>query len=177
QLDSPLTAKGINSAKKLRDYFNNIEMNIIYSSDSIRARETCKHGFSSDTPLIISKLLRERSLGDFEGKRIEDVKKDQRYIKFFNDSNFTEFRHSFHQKAPFGENYLDVYKRIQIFFNQIFLNENHSSVIIAHQTTIRCCLLYLREISKEEVFNLRIPNCEPIVVDIKKGVIYERCIE
>ncbi|EAF6917950.1 histidine phosphatase family protein, partial [Listeria monocytogenes] len=51
------------------------------------------------------------------------------------------------------------------------------SVIIAHQTTIRCCLLYLREISKEEVFNLRIPNCEPIVVDIKKGVIYERCIE
>ncbi|EPE9052588.1 histidine phosphatase family protein [Listeria monocytogenes] len=57
------------------------------------------------------------------------------------------------------------------------MNENHFSVIIAHQTTIRCFLLYLREISKEEVFNLRIPNCEPIVVDIKKGVIYERCIE
>lgn len=65
-------------------------------------------------------MLRERSLGDFEGKRIVDVKKDQRYIKFFNDSNFTEFRHSFHQKAPFGGNYLDVYKRIQIFLIRFF---------------------------------------------------------
>lgn len=46
----------------------------------------------------LSPLLRERSLGVFEGEYKDEISANPKYEKYFNDPNFKDFRHSFSQK-------------------------------------------------------------------------------
>ena len=69
QLNSNLTEKGIEQAKKTGDELKDIKFDMIFSSDSTRAYDTALI-IKLDRELIIetSHLLRERSFGSFEGK-------------------------------------------------------------------------------------------------------------
>ena len=68
QLDVPLTERGIESAKNLKTYFYNIKIDDVYVSDLTRTKETYQYIFPYDIPTTVTSLLRERSLGLFEGQ-------------------------------------------------------------------------------------------------------------
>lgn len=95
----------------------------------------------------------QRSLGVFEGKNKQEVSEDVEYERYFNDPEFKDFRHSFSQKAPEGESYQDVYERIEHFFNEELNHDDENIVIIAHQVVIRCILVYLGELNKEDALD------------------------
>ena len=131
-----------------------------------RTRQTYNAIFDKDIPAETTALLRERSLGIFEGLHVEDVEQQSEYTHFFNDDNYREFRHSFTQKAPEGESYEDVLARVQHFFEQEVDKSLDSIAIVAHQVVIRCIFVYLGYETKAQVIDKKIENCKPYYVEL-----------
>jgi len=74
--DSPLTANGINQAKKLARKFKKIKVDAIFSSDLARAKRTAEIiAIEKQLAVETSELLRERSFGKYEGHTMKDIKK------------------------------------------------------------------------------------------------------
>ena len=163
--DTDLTEKGIEDAKKLAN--NEIIKSIqkVYCSDLNRAIDTAKLA-KPGYELNIDKRLRERSLGDFEGNYPEDLIKNEEYKKYFTDNEYKKFRTDFIQKAPNGENYTDIIKRTKIFLDSLNMEEDITIGIFSHMHCIRCLMYNLLKFTqKERIFNLKIKNCEPYVIE------------
>jgi len=64
-----LSEKGKKQSMKVAERLRNEKIDCIYSSDLARAADTAKEisKFHPDTPLILTKELRERKLGEYEG--------------------------------------------------------------------------------------------------------------
>lgn len=165
QLDVPLTEYGKQSASELTEYFKEQPIEHVYVSDLLRTQQTFEHIFTYPVTMTTTSLLRERSLGLFEGKFKDDISENQKYAKYFSDPNFKDFRHSFTQKAPEGESYQDVYERVKTFMDDVVDRQLDHIVIVAHQVVIRCFLVYFEQFSKEDVIEQNIENCKPYVID------------
>ncbi|PHK48547.1 histidine phosphatase family protein [Staphylococcus edaphicus] len=165
QLDVSLTERGTNAAQLLQTDFENKSIDHIYISDLLRTRQTYNAIFDKFIPVSVTSLLRERSLGLFEGKMIKEVEEDPKYKHFFENENYADFRHSFTQKAPEGESYADVLQRVRQFFENEVDDSFSSIAIVAHQVVIRCCLVYLGYETEETVIDKKIENCVPYEVE------------
>ncbi len=160
-----LTKLGKNQASNLAD--NDIVKAIekVYSSDLIRTVQTAKLA-KPGYEIYLSKDLRERSLGIFEGKEMKDLLSSYEYNKYITDEKFNKFRRDFIQKAPNGENYTDVFLRCKNFLNTLDFSEKTIVGIFSHMHVIRCLFLNMFKITpKEEVFNLTIKHCTPYVIE------------
>lgn len=161
QFDCELSENGKKAAKDLRDniYIKQIEK--IYSSDLKRALQTAKLS-TERLDIIIDKRLRERSLGDFNGKYAKQLK--EKYPDYFDNGKFKNFSNDFIVKAPNGENNTEVMKRARDFINTIDLNENTTIGIFSHGRYLGCFIALLMNLEKEETLKLKIPNTVPIVL-------------
>lgn len=120
--EGTLSETGIMQAEKLSAKLKDEKFSIIYSSDLGRAARTTtiisKH--HPDTPVIYTKDLRERDLGEFQGKTRQecgwDIKPGSEYPEPVN-----------------GENTPEVYFRAQKFYTYL-LNKhiNESLLIVTH---------------------------------------------
>lgn len=163
--DTDLTEKGIEEARKLANNAIIKSIERVYCSDLDRAIATAKLA-KPGYGLNIDKRLRERSLGDFEGKYPEDLENDERFSKYFTDENYKKFRIDFVQKAPNGENYTDVMERAKSFLDSLDMDENITIGIFSHMHCIRLIIYNLLKFEpKEKIFNLKINNCEPYVIE------------
>ena len=69
QKDIELNDKGINEARKAKDEFNNLKIDLIMCSPLKRAKETAKIlNEDKNINIIYKKELTERGLGNFEGE-------------------------------------------------------------------------------------------------------------
>ena len=159
--NTPLAESGKEMAKKLQNnsYVKSIEK--VYASDLDRAIETAELAIPN-TKIWIDKNLRERSLGNFENHSQKRIK--EKYPEYFPDGK-AKFRHDFQLKAPRGENYTDVCNRCKIFLNSLNLLSDETIGVFSHMHFIRCFLYTLTNMSKEDMLKIRIPNCEPIVLE------------
>ena len=162
--DCELTELGYEQAKKVigNPLLENIDA--WYSSNLVRAIETART--ITDRDILIDRRLQERSLGEFEGLKIESVKKDPRYKKYFTDPQFMQFRSSFTQKAPGGESYGDVCSRVEPFIQEFAGKDYNRVAIVTHFCVIRCIVKILGNLSEEETLNFKVSNCEPICVQL-----------
>lgn len=159
--NTPLAESGREMAKKLQTNEIIKSINKVYSSNLDRAIETAKLAIP-EKEIIIDKNLSERSLGNFENNPERIIKEN--YPEYFPNGN-ANFRQDFKNKAPGGENYTDVCLRCNNFLNSINLNSRETIGIFSHMHFIRCLIYVLTNISKEEMLKLKIPNCEPIVLE------------
>ncbi len=74
QLDVPLTDTGTKSADDLCDYFKEKQIKHVYVSDLLRTQQTFEHIFPYDIASTTTPLLRERSLGVFEGEYKDEIR-------------------------------------------------------------------------------------------------------
>lgn len=74
--DIPLNDTGRSQASSLREKFENIIIDHVYSSDLIRAQATAMLAFGEECKLILSKNLREINVGDFEGVHRDNLEED-----------------------------------------------------------------------------------------------------
>ena len=162
--DCELTELGYQQAKKVigNPLLENIDA--WYSSNLVRAIETART--ITDRDIIVDRRLQERSLGEFEGLKIESVKKDPRYKKYFTDPRFMQFRNSFTQKAPGGESYGDVCSRVEPFIQELSGKDYNKVAIVTHFCVIRCIVKVLGNLSEEETLSFKVSNCEPICVQL-----------
>lgn len=175
-----LTEKGIDSAKELGKLKEIQEIQSVYCSDLNRAIDTAKYA-KPGYELNIDKRLRERDLGIFEGKEKQELLESEEYKKYVLDSRFNKFKADFFQRAPEGESYEEVSKRVKEFLESLDFDKNATIGIFAHFHCIRCLLLNLLDIQpKEKVLNLKIRNCEPYIIEKtrnSKGVLLSHKLE
>ncbi len=160
-----LTEQGKNQASILakNDIIKSIEK--VYSSDLIRAIQTAKLA-KPGYELNLSKDLRERCLGIFEGKEKKDLLSSNEYNKYITDKKFSKFRTDFVQKAPNGENYTDVSIRCKRFLDSLDFTDDITIGIFSHYHAIRCLFLNMFKIEpRERVFELQIQHCMPYVIE------------
>ncbi|WP_026512639.1 histidine phosphatase family protein [Butyrivibrio sp. NC2007] len=162
--DCDLTATGYRQAQALNGspIFENV--NKYYCSPLKRAVKTARA--FTDAELVIDDRIMERSLGDFEGKKIIDIKSDPQYAKYFNDPFYMRFRKDFEAKAPNGENFHDVCMRVKPFVMEILQEGLDKVVIVSHFVVIKCIIKELLELSEDETLSLKVHNCDPIVIEV-----------
>ena len=161
QYDCELSEDGKKAAINLKDnnYIKQIKQ--LYSSDLKRALETAKLS-TGRTDIIIDKRLRERSLGDFNGKYAIDLKK--KYPDYFDEGKFKNFNNDFIFKATNGENNTEVIERAKDFIKNIDLTSNNTIGIFSHGRFLSCFIGLLMNLDQNIILKIKIPNTFPIVL-------------
>lgn len=120
--DAPLSNVGIDQAKNLNQYFDNIKIDLICCSDLRRATETVSNAFGKSIPLIVDRRLREINYGDFNGapkSKVDGLK--PKYI---------------HTPFPNGESYQVAVQRTIEFYQELKLQHpNDTVLIVGHRAT------------------------------------------
>jgi 2,3-bisphosphoglycerate-dependent phosphoglycerate mutase len=168
QFDTPLTHKGRAQAIEAAAIISKLpflRLKRIISSDLGRAVETSelvKAHLRSGPVVEYTTLLRERYTGAFEGRRIQDLERE--YPEYFRDPDLVRWRADYSQKAPGGENFDEVTKRIEPLLNRLLNDEAGDSLVVSHIRVICCALGWLLKLAPEQTVALKVPNGEPIIV-------------
>jgi probable phosphoglycerate mutase len=117
QLDGKLTERGILMVQKLAERLKEVHFDAVYSSDLGRCKETTEilMQFHEGQTVTYDPLLREKSMGEFEGQRltrtIEEARKRNVPFRYF--------------KGVTGESWVNVSERAEQFL--LKLVRTHSS--------------------------------------------------
>lgn len=169
QFDSPLSSVGIKQATSLKGHVALDDICEAFCSDSERTVKTAELAMNGGIPITQTNLLRERSLGVFEGMNVSDAKNHPELSKYFSDPELRKFRHNFNLSAPGGESYGDVLLRVKRFFEALDMRHGGSIAIVSHLCTIRCILKFLLGIDEDEALQLFVPNCHLVEVIRSNG--------
>lgn len=126
---NPLSATGKAQAIKLGKRFNDIKLDIVYSSDLSRAQETAKIiADMKNLPVNVSKLLRERYWGSLQGKTFEEAQKE--YKAAFLEESKVEGEEALNFKyVEDMESLKDTIARFKRFLETI-VNKQHGKTIL-----------------------------------------------
>jgi len=197
-VDVPLSEKGIEEAQKAGVVIENINFDIIYVSTLIRALETAmivmSKNKSGKAPIVIhqekektgewSKIynesieadsipvyqdwhLNERYYGELQGKNKAET------AKIYGDEQVHIWRRSYDVPPPNGEALKNTAERTIPFFKEsiIPLLESGKNVLIsAHGNSLRSIVMFLDNLTKEEVLNLELATGKPIYYEYEKGI-------
>lgn len=167
--DSPLTEEGVIQALALLQHPMLLDVRKIISSNLGRAYTTAKLIFPG-MEIEQSEDATERSLGDLEGMKEEDVIKKYGYTK----EALQTIRHSYGpDRAPNGENYSDVRSRVLRLISGVELENWEKVAIVLHGVITKVAITYLCGKNPNLAFELNIPHCQPIVLEkTKKSPLY-----
>lgn len=144
--NSDLTDKGVKLAKNLNKVIRENNIELVISSSLGRAKETAKYAIGDlDIPLIIMDEFKEINLGDWEGKKLVDLEKED-------GKNFYNFWHNPDEyKSQGGESYEDVINRVTLGFIKMIKDyEGKRILLVTHGMTLMCILsVLLRKELKE----------------------------
>ena len=138
QIDAPLDERGIEQAACTAHYIlKNYKIDCIYSSDLCRAYNTVKPVAEAlGLPITTSKGLRELFVGEWEGRCIDEVKKEDPEGMAFYRKRVPE------SCTPGGETRLQLRERITRTMAEIAAENDGKTVLIgSHGGAIRalCC--------------------------------------
>ena len=112
--------------------------------------------------LIIDKNLEEQNFGVWEGKKVsavwDELKKNE------NQHNFSFICPE--TRPPNGESFLDQYRRVKSFIENLNVKDYKSLVIIAHAGTIRGFLSYMLELEPNKAISIEIAHLSITVFEI-----------
>jgi len=148
--NSDLTKKGIENAKKLGEYLNNISFDKIYCSPAGRAIQTANY-IIGDRKLEITteEKLKEMGFGMLEGLKHDEMK--ERYPK--QQDNLWNNPHLY---EPFkdGESYEDLLKRANEFIEILRKEQTGDNIlVISHAAFIKALFVVIKNLSVEEFWS------------------------
>ena len=136
-MDTVLDDLGKTQAKAVANYFADIQIGCLFSSDLQRCYETAfPISHLKDIPIIRTELLRERSLGQLENAPISDLRQAfEDEIKRTGESRYTV--------RPMGvESAYDVMARVAEFA-QLVPTDQGNVVAVTHGMAEECLLCHL----------------------------------
>jgi len=176
--DVPLTAKGIEEAKKagLLMLKNKVKIDLILSSILQRANKTAELAikqmnlshFWNDNKLIMmkDKSLNERNYGDLVGLNKEETAnkygKEQVHI----------WRRSYNIPPPGGESLENVVERVQPFFDKFVvpeINRGKNILIVAHGNSLRAAMIQVGLYKAKDISNIELPTGSPFIINYESG--------
>ena len=172
-LDNELTQlneKGKQQAIKTKSQLEHLQIDEIYCSDLGRTKETASIIFP-EREIHYTALLRERSLGSDEGKRVKDLFVNEDAWKFHVNSETDNLEQRLSKRVFDGENYLMVMDRCRQFLNQFDCSKDKTIAVVAHFHLIRCMIYVLTQIEYSlSMFDLIIPNAQPLIFSNENGI-------
>lgn len=195
-VDVPLSTNGINEALKAGDQLAGITFDAVYTSVQIRAIQTAMIALacnkSDKTPVIIHL---EGKMAEWTGIYSEEMKTNivpvyrdwhlnERYYGQLQGKNKAEtaqlygkeqvrlWRRSYDIAPPEGECLKDTAERTIPFFKDMILKdlqEGKNVLVSAHGNSLRSIVMYIENLSREEVLDLEIPTGSPILFDFSDG--------
>jgi 2,3-bisphosphoglycerate-dependent phosphoglycerate mutase len=161
-LDIGLTQFGEQEAKLAGQKLMNFKFDFAYTSTLKRAKESLRiildEIHQNHIKIIENNALNERSYGNLQG-----LNKDETIAKY--GANQVEiWRRSFAIRPPNGESLEDTFNRTIPFYKQEIepkLKLNTTILVVAHGNSLRALVMYLENISQEEISNLNIPTGIP----------------
>lgn len=133
RLDSPLTPLGIQQAQAVALKLNEEQLHSIYTSPSLRAVKTAEiiKG-DKELSLMKDKSLYEMDIESWDGKKSDDIRKDdrERFKDFFNNPEL------FRPHSNRGESFEDVQNRALSFLDRIIKDHENQNVLVVSHTVV-----------------------------------------
>ncbi len=168
-VDVPLTEKGRKEAEAAGIALKQmgVSVDVAYTSQLSRAIETLDimlRVMGISVPIIKDYHLNERHYGDLQGLNKEET------AKKYGDEQVRLWRRSYDVKPPNGESLKDTQERTVPFFkNTILLDLTYYSknvLVVAHGNSLRSIVMYLENISPQDIMHVEIPTGVPIIYEI-----------
>ncbi len=158
QTDIPLSETGRKEAEATRASLLSYQIDEIYTSPLLRARETAEIiAKGRDIPVYVEPAIIEMNYGDLEGKCTYK-------------SGLGKLRRKYFTRFPNGENYFDVASRIYPFLKSVeekHKDENKTILLVGHMGIFRVILSYFQDLTNEEFGRWRVRNAEVVVLPEK----------
>ncbi len=167
-IDIDLTPQGMAEAREAGEKLKvaNIHIDEAFTSVLKRAIDTltlCLHSCGQqNVPVSYDQALNERHYGDLQG-----LNKDETAQKFGADQ-VKIWRRSYAVRPPGGESLEDTAARTLPYFKKHIvpaLQAGKNVIISAHGNSLRAIIMYLDQLTEEQVIELNVPNGVPIVYD------------
>lgn len=155
ELDSSLTNEGILQSQKLAEAMRNNTLDIIISSPLGRAVSTANICSDIlDVPLCINQNIKERNLGNWQGKLLSEVKREPLYSELLQQITT--------KSMPNGESAVDCGSRLMT--ELLKMSKQHSNILlICHGEILRCLVGLVGQSENGNAFELH-PNCGVLTV-------------
>ena len=161
-LDIALTKLGEQEARNAGEKLKNYKFDFAYTSNLIRAQESLniilKEIHQTDIIVIKNGALNERNYGNLQGLNKEET------ISKFGQNQVDIWRRSYGTRPPDGESLEDTYNRTIPFYKRVIepeLKLQKNILIVAHGNSLRALVMYLENISEQEIPHLNIPTGVP----------------
>jgi len=148
--DSPLTEIGVQIAKQHAKKLKNIHFDAVFSSDTLRAKQTANIiALERNIAIKTTKLLRERSFGKYEGRSLDIFTNELKQLvqNFEKMSDKEKKKH----KYPTMESDEEIIGRFITFLREIAVAYPSKTVlVISHSVIISALLIHLGYIKYHE---------------------------
>lgn len=148
-MNSDLTEKGIENAKRLGESLKDVNFGCIYSSPLGRAFDTAKHiRGNKKTEIVLEDNLKEMGFGLWEGmehSKIEELYSEERF-------NFWNKPHLY--KPIDGESFQELFNRVGEIFNSIIMENSYENIlIVSHAVVIKAIYAIVKKIPLEDFWS------------------------
>ncbi|MBE2280159.1 MAG: 2,3-bisphosphoglycerate-dependent phosphoglycerate mutase [Ignavibacteriaceae bacterium] len=176
-VDVDITELGEQEAIEAGEAIKNKNMHFDYMFTSVLKRAirtaeiTCKVAGFDEPPTERDQALNERHYGDLQG-----LNKAETAVKY-GDDQVHQWRRSYDINPPNGESLKDTAARtIPYYQNKIeaLVKEGKNVLVVAHGNSLRSLVMYLDNLTREEVLELNIPTGNPLVYEFEDGKILNK---
>ena len=170
--DIDLSKKGEKEAKEAGEKLENVAFDVVHTSALMRAQRTAeiiiKHNkISQDIPTYKDERLNERHYGSLQGlNKTETAEK-------YGAEQVHIWRRSFDISPPDGESLKMTSERTLPYFKEDVmehLNEGKNVLISAHGNSLRSIVMYIENISKEDIVKLEIQTGVPRTYEYENNI-------
>lgn len=151
RLDIPLSQNGREQAADLKQYFENISVESVYTSPLRRAVETAETVFPGHSP-VKEQWLNNLDLGDWSGMEKSVVK--ERFPRQWEDWVTRPESITF----PGGERLDDVHKRSRLFFEKVTAAEAETIAVVSHRSVVKVMIAAAVGVEKNYYWKFHLDN-------------------
>lgn len=140
QTDVPLKETFEEEASVVNNYLINENFNGAFSSPLSRCRRLAS--FCGYENAVLDDRLKELNFGDWENQRWDDIDMSIWKIDWVNPP------------TPNGESFMEMYKRVASFFDDLRKKSYHSVIVFTHGGVISCARVYFEQADINKTFEL-----------------------
>ncbi len=165
-VDVPLSEKGKEEAYRAGELLKDIRFSVAYTSALTRAQETLR--IILETVGLLIPVIKDQALNERHYGALQGLNKDRARKKWGADIVHL-WRRSFDIPPPEGESLKDTAARTIPFLERAILGDIYDGrdvLVVAHGNSLRSIVMFLENLSSEEIVKVEIPTGTPIVYEL-----------
>lgn len=162
-----LAPKGVEEAKQAGEKLKGYTFDKGFTSALMRAQKTLAGILNvtgqTDLDVTENEALNERMYGDLQGKNKDEARKE------FGEEQIHIWRRSFDTPPPGGESLKGTADRVLPYYKEVIepeLKAGKTIIIAAHGNSLRALIMYLENLSPEEILKTEVPTGKPRLYEL-----------